>query len=535
MTESAHIHPSRLVNFTTALISGAGEITGKVQSPEDAVDAGQCQSEKPCTAAPTPRIPFKRVKKSRALQKLLRPRKTKKPRLQTEKLRRKRGQRELDELPSLFALQIKMDNGLPCGICNQLPGFRTCPQVVSSTANPRFIVQHPTDAAFFAAGITNPNWMQDKPRIVFYTDGAATKHDTRPSLTAGAAITDKKISQGNASDWADSSCGIVGTTRSDPSELYAVGLALETAANELEATHKSSREAEEQGDQASLRLLFITDSQAAMQDVHNYIYRGKIPKKRSRDDFLPLMRPIIRLMDFNVTFEFHWVPGHKGIEGNVRADALAGLASKLTLSRLPSIADNVQSEFQVLQIPEPDEQAGINIVGSQPSGNASELFKVLVPQAAKCNSAPKKKQRKAVGFEKGSAYANMAVNIHELQAQWVRSDDSLSSESDVSTKLQDKQVSKPEILNSEILNPEILDSQPRKRKASLGEALDPRPPKRISKVDEVPDQQDPKCDPTPEKNSKSGFFHEFRATMAKQIGKLQALWKRSSDAPSHEL
>ncbi|KAI4595829.1 hypothetical protein KJ359_006466 [Pestalotiopsis sp. 9143b] len=469
MTESAYVHPSRLVNFITAPISGAGEITGKVQSSE-----GVVQPEQPCTGVPSAALEL-------GLSKRTKTRKIREPKSQKHRLTRAEKMRELEEIRPLLALEIEMDDKPTCGMCKQFSGLYPCPQVASSTANPKFIVRHYLDATCFAAEVANPNWMPDKPRRVFYTDGAAAENGIRDCLTAGAGITYKRVSKNNASDWTDLSRGIVGKTRSDPSELYAVGLALETAANELEATQKSSREAEEHDDQATLRLLFITDSISAMQDIHDYISSGKIPQRLLRDTFLKFMRPVICLKEFNVPFEFHWVPGHMGVEGNDRADALACVASRWTSFNLPRIADSAHSEYQVVQIPELDEQDLTDILGLRRSKRAARSYEVLGLQAVKRSSTP--------------------------ENEWM-----------------------PE--------PVVPNLRPPKRKAAQDDVLDPRPSKRIAKVDEILDRQDPKCNSTPEENYKSdesGFMQKIRASMAKHFGNFQALWKRSSDTPSHEL
>ncbi|KAI0170521.1 hypothetical protein BJ166DRAFT_197431 [Pestalotiopsis sp. NC0098] len=471
MTESAYIHPSRFVNFTTAPIPGAGEITGKVQSSEDAV--GNCQSEQPCTGVSSAALDL-------GPSQWIQTRVIKEAKSQKYRLSREEKIRELEEARPLLASEVDMDEKPPCGICNQISGPHNCPQVASSSANPKFIVKHYLDAAFFAAEVANPNWMPNKPRLVFYADGSGAR-GKKNSRVAGAGITYKRVSNGNVSDWTDSSRGIICTTRADPSELYAVWLALKAAVNELEATHKSSREAEEQDDQATLRLLFITDSQSAMLDVHDYISSGTIAKGFSRDTFRELMQPLIRLKEFNVPFEFHWVPGHMGIEGNSRADALATVAARWTLSRLSSIAEPAHSEYQVVQIPKLDEQALVNLLGSQKYKRAAEKYVGLGLQDTKCISEPK---------------------------------------------------------NGWWSEPAVPNLRPPKRKAALDDEFDPRPSKRMAKMDEALDQQDLKWNSTPEENWKSdesGFMQKIRAGMAKHFANVYALWKRPSDTPSREL
>ncbi|KAF2995153.1 hypothetical protein E8E14_000077 [Neopestalotiopsis sp. 37M] len=270
--------------------------------------------------------------------------------------------------------------------------FKVCPQVAMPDANPRVIIEDHLDAAFYAAEAVNPSWRSGQHRLVFYTDMAAISGSGNDPSIAGAGVTYKRILGDDTSDWIDSSYGIMGTNRPDKTELYAIGLALEVAATEAEKTCK---------DMPPIPTVVLTDSHAAIYYIHDYIWRGTIPSMFSRDTFDRLMLPILRLQELNVPLDFHWVPSHTDVEGNCRADALAGAASQWTLSRFPSMAYQTRFECQVVQIPDIKEQTYISVRGTRP------------PQR---ESRPNHQSAKSVQRQ---AYADFASQIQGMQAQWI--------------------------------------------------------------------------------------------------------------------
>ncbi|KAF7539708.1 hypothetical protein G7054_g1931 [Neopestalotiopsis clavispora] len=279
-----------------------------------------------------------------------------------------------------------------CWVCARRGQFKVCPQVAMPDANPRVIIEDHLDAAFYAAEAVNPSWRSGQHRLVFYTDMAAISGSGNDPSIAGAGVTYKRILGDNTSDWIDSSYGIMGTNRPDKTELYAIGLALEVAATEAEKTCK---------DMPPIPTMVLTDSHAAMYYIHDYIWRGTIPSMFSRDTFNRLMLPILRLQELNVPLDFHWVPSHTDVEGNCRADALAGAASQWTLSRFPSMAYQTRFECQVVQIPDIKEQTYISVLGTRP------------PQR---ESRPTRQSAKSVQRQ---AYADFASQIQGMQAQWI--------------------------------------------------------------------------------------------------------------------
>ncbi|ETS74993.1 hypothetical protein PFICI_13477 [Pestalotiopsis fici W106-1] len=284
------------------------------------------------------------------------------------------------------------DHENSCWVCARRGQFQICPQVSLPGANPRVIIEDHLEATFFAAEAGNPSWRPGQRRLVFYTDMAAISGSGNDPSIAGAGVTYKRILGDDVSDWIDSSYGIVGTNRPDKSELYAVGLALEIAATEVEEICKDS---------PPTPIMVMTDSHAAMYYIHDYIWKGTIPSMFSRDTFDRLMLPITRMQELNVPLDFHWVPSHTSVEGNCRADALAGAASQWTLSRFPAMAYQTRFECQIVQIPDPKKLAYISVLGTQPPQKESR------PKGQSYMSA------------KREAYADFASQIQGMQAQWV--------------------------------------------------------------------------------------------------------------------
>ncbi|KAF3024902.1 hypothetical protein E8E14_012680 [Neopestalotiopsis sp. 37M] len=211
-------------------------------------------------------------------------------------------------------------------------------------------------------------------------------------------------------------------------------MALDIAVKELEMTHRNISQPEGQNDMSSLRVLLMTDSQTALDYVHDYGWRGKIPKIISRDAFLQLMHPIVRMKELSIPFEFHWVPGHMDTEGNDRADNLAVVATRWTRSRLPSIAEETRSECHIVQITDPEQQAYTNISNQQrpkrksnqgedldlrPIKRSSNL-EVRNPEVPLWSSPPQEEVR-SKNSVKHEASAVAAERTQETQAQWMRS------------------------------------------------------------------------------------------------------------------
>ncbi|KAH8195913.1 hypothetical protein TruAng_009926 [Truncatella angustata] len=248
------------------------------------------------------------------------------------------------QLPS--SLEYRQVDESCCWICARRGQFKFCPQVSSKDYNPRIIIEDHLSAAFFASEVANPRWQPGKQRLVFYTDMAAingTGHD--PDI-AGAAVTYKSI-LGNGGDgvssWSDASYGIIGSNRPDKVELYAIGLALEIAVSQIQTTLHDPT--------VHPTVLIITDSQAALYFIHDFMWQGTIPFLFSQETFANLMKPISTLNENNIPIEFHWAPSHTDIEGNSRADKLAGAASNWTLSRIPRKHRRKLLTCHVIRIP----------------------------------------------------------------------------------------------------------------------------------------------------------------------------------------
>lgn len=291
----------------------------------------------------------------------------------------------------------KPDEGF-CWICARRGKFEFCPQVWSNDAKLRITIGDHVSAAFFAAEASNPAWKPENERLVFYTDMAAvsgTRHD--PSI-AGAGVTYRRILDKTGSDWFDALYGLIGTNRPDKSELYAIGLALKIAAAELRAILDESCGLGQQADaHRAPAVVLITDSQAALYYIHDFIWKGAIPSMFSKQTFLDLMHPLDRLRELGGPVDFHWVPSHTSVEGNCRADSLAGEASRWVLTKFQDRIYDTLLDCEVVRVRD------------------------TLPSALIChpNTVPDQTRRERSGPSKTNTYTMLAKQIEGLQAQWI--------------------------------------------------------------------------------------------------------------------
>ncbi|KAK9802328.1 putative RNase H type-1 domain-containing protein [Seiridium cardinale] len=296
-----------------------------------------------------------------------------------------------------YEAESRLPDKGPCWVCARRNLSQICPQLVSRQANPKIIIEDHLKAAVFAAEAANPSWNPNEQRVVFYTDMAAqngAKHDVS---VAGAGVTYRRIPEDDVSDWSDALYGILGTNRPDKAELYAIGMALQIALVELQTICEWLGNSEEQSEITAPTVIIITDSQASLYFIHDYVWQGTIPPMFSPEIFFRLMLPLARLQELKVPVYFHWVPSHTAIEGNCRADALAGRASKWTTESFPERMYQTSLNCEVIEIRGTTGQAYVPVYG-----------KGLVKGASKRRKRSKRK-----------VYSMLAKQIDGMQSKWV--------------------------------------------------------------------------------------------------------------------
>ena len=177
------------------------------------------------------------------------------------------------------------------------------------------------------------------PRIVLFPDGSGAG----PKGINGAGVTYRHcFAQTTA--WMDAAAGMLGAADNNDAELIGIGMALNIAKCEIEATHKLAS-----GQQVTYPTIFIiTDSRTALTLIHQHI-RGnvtieRINRRLRQPAFAQILGPMNRLESLGVKLEFHWTKSHK-VYGNNRADRLAGnsarwMIAQIGLNNVPRFAGN---------------------------------------------------------------------------------------------------------------------------------------------------------------------------------------------------
>lgn len=287
-----------------------------------------------------------------------------------------------------------------CWICARRGRFQICPQIASSNPNPRITIEDPVSAGHFATEISNPKWRPEEVRMVFYTDMSAKNGMGRNPSLAGAGITHRRMMDGEASEWLDASYGIIGSNRTDKIELYAIGLALEIAAGELKGISERICKSEKHGQFQASSVIIITDSQASLYFIHDYLLNGTTPPMFSRETFTSMMEPITNLKKLEATMYFHWAPAHTKIEGNCRADVLAGEASRWTSERCGSRKYQPSLDCEVIEIRDLTNRKVLRIPKKMPTKGGQTGMHV-----DRCS--------------KRSLHNQLAKQIEGMQAEWV--------------------------------------------------------------------------------------------------------------------
>lgn len=223
-------------------------------------------------------------------------------------------------------------------------------QVNTTVRNFKVVVQDRVHALFFANEIIelrHSSLAAVGPRIIFFADGSYRKN------MAGVGVSYKRC-LAETTGWIDASAGIFGVADSTDAEMIAVGMALNIARCEVQNVRHTA------GPQSAYPTIFIiTDSQSALQWVGQCV-QGKIftkdgtAQRHHHPAFTQVLDPLVRLESLGVKVEFHWTKGHKKVDGNVRADGLAGRAAKwmLTLTGQDSWKKDDSKAYQVCMTPD---------------------------------------------------------------------------------------------------------------------------------------------------------------------------------------
>lgn len=213
----------------------------------------------------------------------------------------------------------------------------------------RVIIEESDTAQAFASNAIQPKSDLGK-RIVFYTD--ATYLNTE--RIGGMAVAYKHFSDDNADPaWIDKAHGAISLDSCHHAEKLAVCNALEIALAKIRICYKLDDS--KKLDKSELpRVMIFTDSCSLLIEIRQYI-SGRTRRKYPQSEviFTQLRKFLDILNKKGVYVEFHWVPGHKQVNGNSRAHRLARCttdALECILPNLPVLAQG--QDFRMISIEE---------------------------------------------------------------------------------------------------------------------------------------------------------------------------------------
>lgn len=157
---------------------------------------------------------------------------------------------------------------------------------------------------------------------VFWVDSSFARTHPRTSAdptkrtSAAAAVVYKRWP--NKKEWNFKAFGLARVHSSNLAELFAIQAALEMAAD-FARKHNRWR-----------KMTIFTDSQAALMEISKFPYATNI----AENIVSSFIEAALLLYKLGVRLEVRWVPGHKRVPGNVRADSLAKRARK-SVAMLP--------------------------------------------------------------------------------------------------------------------------------------------------------------------------------------------------------
>lgn len=181
-----------------------------------------------------------------------------------------------------------------------------------------------------ASRLMNPESLHKRPRLVFWTDGSAKDHSAQFSAF-GSAITYKRP-YGNDQQWVDFAYKIFGAGRVLNTELFAIAMALRIASQEAQLYPDGSASLQEpgatEGEEVLPKVYILTDWAEGLTWIKRSIAGAPVKNEISAAIMQIIQQALDSLGHVGVLVRLCWVPGHVGLDGNTRADLLAGAARK---------------------------------------------------------------------------------------------------------------------------------------------------------------------------------------------------------------
>ncbi|KAI1801216.1 hypothetical protein F4811DRAFT_556026 [Daldinia bambusicola] len=191
-----------------------------------------------------------------------------------------------------------------------------------------FAARGHVDAIRYAVQATKTQFSPASPRLIMFTDAS---FNSRANI-AGCGITYKRT-YGRDHDWIDAAYGSRGISDYIDLEVIALHRGLWIAYYEMMDWAGRCPDLAF-GKRASLpKVIVITDGLSGIQNLHYSYCRTKLEFKPPDEPEIhqDLACPVEKLLKLGCKVEVHWTPGHVGVKGNSRADALAALGANYAL------------------------------------------------------------------------------------------------------------------------------------------------------------------------------------------------------------
>lgn len=207
------------------------------------------------------------------------------------------------------------------------------------TADLRFhgqvIIESREDAILTATNTRNSGPGDEPWQLVFFVDGSRftnikdkrKRKAPQSGKASGAAVVYQRLDQ----EWEERTFCLAYGLKSKITKMAAIAEALAIALSQILLLSKCQ-------DENKAKVVIFADCQAAIHHVNKF-QRTSPSEGRVHND--PIVRKLVTRSQYlrilGVEVEIRWVPGHSGVEGNVRADAAARSAAW----RYPGIAEGV--------------------------------------------------------------------------------------------------------------------------------------------------------------------------------------------------